>query len=86
MNYAGLSLGFPEFPAAMRVALQFARRGLVFGSAIVIALIISGGIFTLSPLVGLRVAHTSGISMEPGLKSGDVVLIKDVHQNEPQNR
>jgi signal peptidase I len=66
----------------MRAAWPLARRGLVLGSAVLIALIVSGGIFSLSPIVGLRVAHTSGISMEPGLKSGDVVLIKDVKQND----
>jgi signal peptidase I len=64
------------------MARQWAWSGLVLGSAVFIALIISGGIFTLSPLVGLRVAHTSGTSMEPGLKSGDVVLIKDVAPND----
>jgi len=60
------------------MARRFVKRGLVFGSAVVLALIISGGIFTFSPLIGLRVAHTSGISMEPAYKTGDVVLIKDV--------
>lgn len=82
MNDAGLALQSPRFADALRTAWRFARRGLVLGSAVVVALLISGGIFTFTPLVGLRVAHTSGISMEPAYKSGDVVLIKDASQSD----
>ncbi len=53
---------------------------MILTSAVVLALLISGGIFTFTPLIGLRVAHTNGISMEPGLRSGDVVLIRDVSE------
>jgi len=58
--------------------LRLTRRGLILASAALAAFLVSGGIFTFTPLVGLRIAHTSGISMEPSYKDGDVVLIKDV--------
>jgi signal peptidase I len=67
---------------ALRAILRIARRGLILASTVAIALVISGGIFTFTPLVGLRIAHTSGISMEPAYKEGDVVLIKDVDEND----
>ena len=63
----------------LRAAL---RRVLVYGSALVLAVVISGGIFTFTPLVGISVAHTQGISMEPGHKQGDVVIIKRIDGNE----
>jgi signal peptidase I len=82
LDYAGL--GPPQFiPAdALRAVLRIARRGLILASTVAIALVISGGIFTFTPLVGLRIAHTSGISMEPAYKEGDVVLIKDVDESD----
>jgi signal peptidase I len=82
LNYAGLSFQLPLSADALRAALLAVRRGLILGSAVLLALVISGGIFTFTPLVGLRLAHTSGISMEPAFKSGDVVLIEDVSQSD----
>jgi signal peptidase len=82
LDYAGL--GPPQFLPAetLRAAWRVTRRTLVLASAVAIALVISGGIFIFTPLVGLRIAHTSGISMEPAYKEGDVVLIKDVDVND----
>ena len=51
---------------------------LVLASAVVIAVVVSGGIFDLTPLVGISLAHTQGTSMEPRQKSGDVVLLKAI--------
>jgi signal peptidase I len=82
LNDAGLGPNQLVDPETMRSALHLARRGLVLVSAIAVAFLISGGIFTFTPLVGIRIAHTSGISMEPAYKEGDVVLIKDTSQKE----
>jgi len=78
LDYAGL--GPPQLlsPDTLRTAMNVARRALVIVSAIAIAFFISGGIFAFTPLVGLRIAHTNGISMEPTHRQGDVVLIKEV--------
>jgi signal peptidase I len=78
LNYTGLGPSQPITADTARAALRAARRALVLISAVIVALLISGGIFTFTPLVGLRIAHTNGISMEPTHKQGDVVLIKDV--------
>jgi signal peptidase I len=80
LNYTGLGPSQPITADTARAALRAARRALVLISALVVALLISGGIFTFTPLVGLRLAHTNGISMEPAHKQGDVVLIKDVDE------
>ncbi len=82
MNYAGLGPSRPLGPDTLRAAVRLARRGLVLASALFVAFLISGGIFVFTPLVGLRMAHTSGTSMEPAYKEGDVVLIKDVSQSD----
>jgi signal peptidase I len=82
LNYAGLSLLSPFTTDALRSTWLVARRGLILSSAVLLALVISGGIFTFTPLVGLRLAHTSGVSMEPAFRSGDVVLIKEVGQED----
>ena len=78
MTYAELTLRYSGLLAGLRVAWQTLRRGLILSSAVLIALIISGGIFYLAPLAGLTVAHTNGISMEPTHHAGDVVLIRNV--------
>jgi signal peptidase I len=61
-----------------RRAWLWVRRSLVLSSAMLVALIVSGGIFVFTPIFGLRIAHTQGISMEPGFREGDVVLIRDL--------
>jgi signal peptidase I len=77
LRYADLRLPNPValFAVPWRVTL---RRTLVYGSAVVLALIISGGFLALSPLVGISMAHTSGVSMEPLYKQGDMVLLKEI--------
>lgn len=82
MDYAGLGSSQPLSSDTLRVAWRLTRRGLILGSAVVVALLISGGIFTFTPLIGLHIAHTHGVSMEPANKEGDVVLIKDVSQDD----
>lgn len=82
MNYAGPSPWSPDVDDSLHTLLRFARRALVLASALFVAFLISGGIFTFTPLVGLRIAHTSGVSMEPAYKNGDVVLIKDVSESD----
>lgn len=54
------------------------RRGLILASAALAAFVITGGIFNLTPLVGYRLAHATGASMEPARKDGDLVLLRDV--------
>jgi signal peptidase I len=82
VNYTGLGPTQPLPSDTLHLALRFLRRSLILASAALIALLISGGIFTFTPLIGLRIAHTSGVSMEPAYKSGDVVLIKDAGEND----
>lgn len=77
MNYTGLGPERLLGTEALRIAAHITRRGLVFASAAVIAFLVSGGVFTFTPLFGLHLAHTNGISMEPAFKDGDVVLIRD---------
>jgi signal peptidase I len=62
-------------PRWLRTAI---RHTLVFGSAAVLAIVISGGIFTFTPLIGVSLAHTQGVSMEPKHRQGDVVLVKKI--------
>jgi signal peptidase I len=68
----------------LRAVLRPLRRGLVLASAVLIAFFISGGVFTFTPLFGVRIAHTSGISMEPAYKEGDVVLIREAGGDDVQ--
>jgi signal peptidase I len=77
LDYTGL--GPPQvLPSdAILAVWRLTRRVLVLSSAVIIALVISGGIFIFTPLIGLRIAHTSGVSMEPAYKQGDLVLIRD---------
>lgn len=82
MNDASFAAPQRQTPEALRTAWRLTRRGLILSSAVALALFISGGIFTFTPLIGLRIAHTDGISMEPGLKSGDVVLIRDIDETD----
>jgi signal peptidase I len=51
---------------------------IVYASAAVIALFFTGGIFTFTPLLGISLAHTEGVSMEPFNRSGDVVLLQEL--------
>jgi signal peptidase I len=78
LDYAGLGPPQPLSADALGIVWRLARRGLILSSAVAVALLISGGIFTFTPLIGLSIAHTNGVSMEPAHKEGDVVLIKDV--------
>ncbi|HEU0074292.1 MAG TPA: signal peptidase I, partial [Dehalococcoidia bacterium] len=82
MNYTGLGPSQPIPADTARIVLRAGRRALVLISAVIFALLISGGIFTFTPLIGLHIAHTNGISMEPAHKEGDVVLIKDVDEGD----
>jgi signal peptidase I len=82
LNYAGLGPQQLITTETLRAMWRIARRALVLVSALLLAFLISGGIFTFTPLVGLRIAHTSGISMEPAYKDGDVVLIKDASESD----
>jgi signal peptidase I len=84
LRYAESSLpatGSSNYTAVLRPLL---RRGLVYGSAVVLALIISGTIFSFTPFIGISLAHTQGISMEPVHKQGDVVLIEAIDGEEAQ--
>lgn len=62
-------------PRWLRTAI---RHTLVFGSAALLAIVISGGIFSFTPLVGVSLAHTQGVSMEPKHRQGDVVLVRKI--------
>jgi signal peptidase I len=81
LNYAGLGPQHLLTTEALRATWRLARRGLILASAVAVAFLVSGGVFTFTPLVGVRIAHTSGISMEPAYKEGDVVLIKDAGES-----
>jgi signal peptidase I len=81
LNYAGLAPQHLLTTQALHATWRLARRGLILASAVVVAFLVSGGVFTFTPLVGVRIAHTSGISMEPAYKEGDVVLIKDAGES-----
>jgi signal peptidase I len=59
-----------------QVALRLLKTCLVWVSAAALALLLSGGLFSLLP--NLSLAHTRGASMEPSLKSRDVVLLRRV--------
>jgi signal peptidase I len=55
---------------------------MVYGSAAIIALFFTGGIFTFTPLLGISLAHTEGVSMEPFNEQGDVVLLRKIDGSE----
>ena len=78
MKYADLRLHNLAFLGNVRWLLPAIRRVLVYGSAVVIAIVVSGGIFTFTPLIGISLAHTQGTSMEPRNKPGDLVLLKQI--------
>lgn len=78
MKYAELRLRFPELAGQLLGLRQLVTRSLILASAVVIAVLVSGGIFNLTPLVGVGLAHTQGTSMEPQQRSGDVVLLKAI--------
>jgi len=78
MKYAELPLRFPEFAGHLQALTHALTRALILASAVVIAVLVSGGIFNLTPLVGISLAHTQGTSMEPKQKNGDVVLLKAI--------
>ncbi|HWC28946.1 MAG TPA: signal peptidase I, partial [Dehalococcoidia bacterium] len=65
-------------PANLHWIKTAVRRGLIYGSAAVLAIVISGGVFSLTPLFGVSLVHTQGTSMEPDQKDGDVVLLQDI--------
>ncbi len=52
-------------------------RVFMLASAVLLALVISGGIFQVIP--GVTIAHTKGISMRPTFKTGNVVLLRLKH-------
>lgn len=79
LRYANLRLLPADFAANLRWLRVAIRRVVVYGSAVAIAIVISGGIFSLTPLVGIRLVHTQGTSMEPRQKNGDVILVKEVN-------
>jgi len=78
LSYAGLRLSFPPFAANLHWLRLAIRRALICSSAAAIAIVVSGGIFDLTPAVGISLAHTQGTSMEPHQKNGDVVLLKQI--------
>jgi signal peptidase I len=78
LKYADLGLRYPTLSFNARWLRLAARWTLVYGSAAVIAVFVTGGIFTFTPIIGVSLAHTQGISMEPRSKSGDVVLLKQI--------
>jgi signal peptidase I len=63
---------------------RYARRALVLASAVFVAFLISGGIFTFTPLIGYSVAHASGRSMSPQNQDGDVVLLERIQGSDAQ--
>ncbi len=84
MNDAGLDSAQRLKLEPFQAAWSAIRRAFILTSAVLFAILISGGVFVFTPLVGLRIAHTSGTSMGPALKGGDVVLIKDVGEGDFQ--
>jgi signal peptidase I len=62
----------------LQAILRLTRRTAVVLSAAVLALLLTGGVFTFTPLIGVSLAHTQGRSMEPMHRSGDVVLLERV--------
>jgi signal peptidase I len=78
LKYADLRIRYPALAIDTRWLLLALRWTLVYGSAAVIALFVTGGIFTFTPIIGVSLAHTEGVSMEPLNKQGDVVLLKRI--------
>jgi signal peptidase I len=82
LKYADFGLRYPTLSFNARWLRLVARWTLIYGSAAVIALVVTGGIFTFTPIIGVSLAHTEGISMEPLNKQGDVVLLKQIDGSE----
>jgi signal peptidase I len=82
LKYADFGLRYPTLSFNARWLRLAARWTLIYGSAAVIALVVTGGIFTFTPIIGVSLAHTEGISMEPLNKQGDVVLLKQIDGSE----
>jgi signal peptidase I len=78
VKYADLRIRSLAYPGSVRWLTLALRRALIYGSAAVLAIVISGGIFFFTPLIGFSIAHTQGTSMEPGHKQGDLVLVRKI--------
>jgi len=78
LKYAELPLLYPGLTASLPWLRAALRRTLVYGSAVILAIFLSGSIFTFTPLIGISLAHTQGVSMEPLHQEGDLVLIRRI--------
>jgi signal peptidase I len=78
LKYAEFPFRYPALSIDTRRLRLALRWALVWGSAAVVAIVITGGIFTFTPLIGVSIAHTEGVSMEPANRQGDVVLLKQI--------